>query len=183
MVESTFIKSQENDLVKQLSIKMDELFPVWKQLQQLTSIQAKNDFLDSLPKLQDFFNRRSDLLGLQVFLSDIERYFLKVVIVIDQADHILHFPKDEKGTYITCLIDLLKDLIAVEEFYDQIGGVLGYYYKSLELLYELHHKQKKGNDEILYPPKGVDIAEDTPYVRDAIIQGITWTFVQLGITG
>jgi len=69
MVESTFIKSQENDLVKQLSIKMDELFPVWKQLQQLTSIQAKNGFLDSLPKLQDFFNDKYYFVKL-IFLNE-----------------------------------------------------------------------------------------------------------------
>ncbi len=172
MIESTFIKSQEKDLIKKLSMQMSELLPVCARLQELTSLQAKENFLDSLPKVHEFFNKRPDLFGLQVFLSGIERYLLKILVVMDQAGHVLCFSKNDKGAYVTQLVELLDSLIVVEDFYDQIGGVLGYYYKSIELLYQLHHGQEEESLETLYPPKGVDIDQDTGYVRDAIIQGI-----------
>ncbi|MGM0439498.1 MAG: UTP--glucose-1-phosphate uridylyltransferase [Chlamydiota bacterium] len=66
---------------------------------------------------------------------------------------------------------LLKQLKAIDEAYQAIGGVIGYHAKVLELLAQ--QEGKVTEEEVnYYPPEGVDLSEDSKKVRRALIGGL-----------
>ncbi|KZV39269.1 hypothetical protein F511_14570 [Dorcoceras hygrometricum] len=83
------------------------------------------------------------------------------------------------------LESLLRMLGEVEQFYDCIGGIIGYQLKVLELLTESPHEGRKINHHPLrtktllgcqfveiHPPKVLDLSKDTEYASKAALWGI-----------
>ncbi|KAK6145538.1 hypothetical protein DH2020_022358 [Rehmannia glutinosa] len=89
--------------------------------------------------------------------------------------------KDEESA---ALRSLLKMLGEVEQFYDCIGGIIGYQMKVLELLAQSTHEGQTINwsqqtNKLLkcqfveiHPPSVLDLSEDTEYASQAALWGI-----------
>ncbi|KAJ6720605.1 UTP--GLUCOSE-1-PHOSPHATE URIDYLYLTRANSFERASE 3 CHLOROPLASTIC [Salix viminalis] len=79
---------------------------------------------------------------------------------------------------------LLKSLVEVEEFYDCIGGVIGYQIMVLELLFHSTFKKQTTNWSQhtkesmecqfleIHPPSGLDLSKNTEYASQAALWGI-----------
>ncbi|MBM3191901.1 MAG: hypothetical protein FJZ63_04545, partial [Chlamydiae bacterium] len=171
-MESIFLEKKVYNLAGSLKERLKELALILERVTKADSLQEKSALLDEESKVGQFFSRHPKFLGLQVFLSEKERYLFKVLVVIDQAEHIVQYSKTEQKSHITHLVNLLNALIPVEEFYHQMGGVLGYHYTSLQLLQELQEEAKVVTQESFYPPVGVDLTQDSRYVRESILEGI-----------
>lgn len=63
----------------------------------------------------------------------------------------------------------ITGLGAIEEFYREIGGIVGYHVTCIELLAQKDIKEKKGS---YYPPESIDISTESPLVKTAILSGI-----------
>ncbi|KAJ1263295.1 hypothetical protein BS78_09G172500 [Paspalum vaginatum] len=84
--------------------------------------------------------------------------------------------RSEKGSgEIEVLRSLLKFLGDIEEFYDCIGGIIGYQIMALELLSaskDRMHRPSKDKFVDFHVPCGLNLLEDTEYASQAALWGI-----------
>lgn len=100
-------------------------------------------------------------------LQDKWQYLLKALTLIGQFEKIIPELEKEK------LFFLLTDLNSLENFYSDIGGIIGYHYKILQLLVAKLKKGSIKNDNIhYYPPKTIDFSNLSPYTLNAVSIGI-----------
>ncbi|KAJ9539820.1 hypothetical protein OSB04_026326 [Centaurea solstitialis] len=91
----------------------------------------------------------------------------------------------EKKVDRVALRSLLKTLGDVEEFYDCIGGIIGYQLTILEILSQSAHGEKNINFQHInnsnsmggqlleiHPPSVLDLSQDTEYAAQAAVWGI-----------
>ncbi len=65
----------------------------------------------------------------------------------------------------------LNDLLAVEQFYSEMGGIVGYHSLMLDNLLSLDKKEESAGISYRLPP-WTDITEETPEVRSLIVEGL-----------
>ncbi len=137
-----------------------------RRLASANSLDEKNALLDALPSVDAFFKAHPELCLLSTHLIPEHSLALKEIIAIGQAERLF----GEKAPDQKSLNDLLTKLVPIDHFYREIGGIVGYQAKILDLL--------KGSDEEVsfhagyHSPAFLDIAEETPSVREAISWGI-----------
>ena len=130
------------------------------------SIHEKIEILNALPEVDTYFSFPS---ALKTFLSGLSpecEYVIKGVFAIGQGARLF---EDVEKEGVHRLRPLLEDLIALETFYQDLGGIVGYQHLVLTLLTREKHPTE---DTLLFPPEGTDLSSDTPLLRKAIIQGI-----------
>ncbi len=126
------------------------------------SIKGKNildrdKILDKDLSVQKHFRKYEGLFSIK------QKYLLKSLIIIGEKEIALEAIKNNK-------VDLLlKDLEQVEEFFLDIGGILGYQLRILELL---SNSSKKVENLSFYAPFFIDISKDTKQVRSYARHGI-----------
>ncbi len=130
------------------------------------SLDEKIALLDTLPEINAFFKAHPDLCLLSAGLTPEHTLALKQIVAIGQAERLFAgMIPDQKN-----LNDLLAKLVPVDHFYREIGGIVGYQARILQLL------KGEGEDSRLHTgyhsPAFVDIAEETPGVHEAISWGI-----------
>lgn len=131
---------------------------------ELTTDHEKLGILDALPNVQHYFSSPSPVRTFLSGLSPECELAIKSIVAIDQA-HIFTFHSEAES-----LRSLLEDLLAVERFYKEFGGIVGYHALMQELLQPTEAKELKRT--AFLSPEGVNIAYDTPDVREAVLQGI-----------
>ena len=65
---------------------------------------------------------------------------------------------------------LLEQLLAVERFYMEMGGIVGYQMMMLQFL--LTSEENSVSKDVYLKPEGIDIAKENDNVRQAIVDGI-----------
>ncbi|XP_023732093.1 UTP--glucose-1-phosphate uridylyltransferase 3, chloroplastic [Lactuca sativa] len=108
-----------------------------------------------------------------------------LVEMIEKWDGIDDRQINEKKVDSEALRSLLKTLRDVEEFYDCIGGIIGYQLMVLELLSESAHAEKNINFQHInnsnsigcqlleiHPPNVLDLSQDTEYAAQAALWGV-----------
>jgi UTP---glucose-1-phosphate uridylyltransferase len=93
-----------------------------------------------------------------------EQNVLLSLCAIGQAEHIF------SNFTLTKLRSLLTGLLPVENFYREIGGIVGYHITCLELLEQKEDLTTKGD---YHAPSPRNLAEETPAVRRQTLQGIS----------
>lgn len=135
-----------------------------KRLRASSSIQEKISFLDVYPPVQSFLqNNPSALQG----FSKEKELAGKQLIAIGQWERLVgngNLPKEAVGL-------LLDKMAALDAFYQELGGILGYQEKVLQFL---KGEEDAQNKEILtlHPPSFIDISKMTDKVRSSILAGI-----------
>ena len=122
-----------------------------------------------VPEVVSFFSNPSPLRTFLAGLSEECEYVIKALVAIGQGSFFLNrsLPFLDLTSHYRSLLD---DLLVIENFYKEVGGVVGYQYLVLSLL-----AQEKGEvaDISLKPPERIDLTdENDPAVRSAIVKGI-----------
>ncbi len=125
----------------------------------------KNEILSALPQVQKFLNKTPLL---RTFLSgltpDCESVF-KQLIAIGQAERLF-----QNSSEITAerLRELLVKLLEIDHFYREIGGIIGYQVKVLELLNE----RSEIPTATYHSPSFLHFTEENEEVNQAISWGL-----------
>ncbi|MBN1914417.1 MAG: UTP--glucose-1-phosphate uridylyltransferase [Parachlamydiales bacterium] len=149
-----------------LKEKITWLKPLVLQLQQATSLDQKRTMiLQSVPQHKISQEAR---LFLQDLTPDLSYAFLSL-IALQQEKPLLQFIK--KGSIgEEQLRSFLQELLLVESFYKEIGGIIGYHYKVLSLL--LEKKKQKTDVHAYHKPDFCNISKNTSFVRRQVINGL-----------
>lgn len=135
-------------------------------LKDLASVQDKIEVLDALPGVDAFFSFPSLLKAILIKLPLEYEYVVKVVFAMGQGKRLFEEVDQDKADQVRSLIE---DLLSLETFYRDLGGILGYQYLVLTLLTT---DTGLSDEEMLIPPEGKDIRSDSLEVRKAVIEGI-----------
>ena len=127
-----------------------------------TSVEEKLLLLASVSNLPKDLNDESLPPHLQLILHSL--------FVIGQGEHIFE-KMDSFQTHSQEIKQLLESLVPAEEFYNQLGGLVGYQFQFLQLLAELKMPIQNDNKEYLKPP-GLAISSLTSEVTSYIRAGI-----------
>lgn len=148
-----------------LKTPLDLLDAVAKNLREEVVLEKKVELLSQLKEVKKF----SATFSLQPLLASCslkEKIVIYSVIALGQGERIFTNASSLQKKDIK---PLLTALLPIEEFYREIGGIVGYHVMCLQLLEQKTDREKRG---IYHPPKAVDIAEETPFVFSQSIAGI-----------
>lgn len=129
------------------------------EIKQSSSIEEKISLLRSFTPASPSVKRFLKTATLE------EEVVIRSIVALGQEDRILSGDR-----FARRIRKLLGQLLPVEKFYKEIGGLIGYHLRMQELLSSTE-KKKEGKAEYL-PAEGIDIAQDTEEVRKTILDGI-----------
>ena len=153
-------------LQEPLDRQKERLRSLLVKLRRVSSIHDKIEVLNALPEVDAFFSFPSPL---KTFLSGLSldcEYVIKEVFAIGQGKRLFG---EVENDAIHRLRPLLEDLLAIETFYQDLGGIIGYQHLVLTLLTT---DSRLTEQEQLAPPEGEDLSQDSLEVRKAVIEGI-----------
>ncbi|HSX11450.1 MAG TPA: UTP--glucose-1-phosphate uridylyltransferase [Chlamydiales bacterium] len=133
------------------------------------SVHEKISALDPLPALEKFLAKYPFLRLLLAGLSPECEVALKQTIAIGQGE-CLFSGITESNFDAERFRELIEKLVAIDHFYREIGGIVGYQKTILQLL--------RGPSEVdvspahYHSPSFIDISEETASVKEAIAWGI-----------
>jgi len=148
---------------------MKELAELVEKLQKAVSSHEKIEVLDRFPSVQNFLRESNSVKTFLVGASPEAQVVIKSMIAVGQGERI--FASGEgKGRFANQMPELLDQLLPIEKFYSEIGGIAGYHLRMLQLLLQEPHLESAARQYL--PPEGVDISAETPEVLQAIADGI-----------
>lgn len=131
----------------------------------------KLDQLNRDPSVISFMEGPSALRTFLAGLSIECEVVIKSLIALGQAERL--FPKEESGIGIADQIRaLIEELMPVERFYREIGGLVGYHVLLLRHLQEkpLCEAEAKA---VYHRPQGIDLFDPSEEVRKYVLAGIS----------
>ncbi len=141
-------------------------------LQHAVTILEKLEILNSLPIVQDYLHS-SNLI--KIFLAEIHPegdYAIKSVIAIGQGPVVFNMQKKGKD-YLERLYRLVQQLLDIEHFYQELGGIIGYHLLVLTMIVQKDKINHLDHVDIKYiHPEGLYLDQDTPEVKQAIRWGL-----------
>ncbi len=141
---------QLNDELKKRASPKDKL----TLLNQVESVQS---YLQKNPRLSRFLSEMP--IETQIAAGEL--------IAIGQMDRLLGSGPIEKKP----LLELLHKVMAVDSFYKEIGGIIGYQTKILQFLTKTT-KETRSDIAAFHAPDFIDISEESDAVREAIYVGL-----------
>lgn len=154
------------DYFKMLQNQANELVPLVQNLILSPDLKTKLQILRNFTKEM---KKSETILEALKNRSAISHYIVESIYAIRQDDTIFQI---ESSKNLNDAIDqFIAKLTPVEQFYDRMGGIVGYHLTFLKLLLEKEsecHISPVGFER----PPGLDISQDTPEVRKSIKAGI-----------
>ncbi len=146
--------------------KVDFLESLLNDLSQLNSIEDKIKLLRNLPIVTEYLETNEELnLSLNDFLLEAQFAILSVIAI---GEGPIVFRGYKKESNIDFLVRTLADM---ENFYDTMGGIIGYHLTVLKLIAGGNSPSLE-NETQFKKPEGLDLSNETQEVRDAIRYGI-----------
>ena len=125
------------------------------------NVVDKNLALDELGVVKEYFASRPLHLAMMATLTPECEYVFKAMIVIGQGEIF-------EGCDVTGMRTLVEQLVGIEEYYKEIGGIIGFQEKILEMLSE-----NPPNENFEYcPPPMIDFREESEERAHAIDAGL-----------
>lgn len=146
-----------------LEKQVEELGLLTKELQKSLN---KLEILNEHHLVKDFFS--SSLPSFFKAMTEEEEVVVKSIVAIGQGRRVFSFPASLKEAPQR-FKELMQQLIPVERFYAELGGIVGYHWRVLSLM---SGEEKKAQQATYHRPKGIDISRPTADVVDAILTGI-----------
>lgn len=161
------MKTTEQKKEKSLFLLRAEIEKLRTSLEKESYIEEKVAILDREPIVKAALKRFADLALYLSRLSLFRQYVGKIALAVGQEQLF-----DVANSDIpNCWETLIDDLIAVEDLYKPIGGIIGYQLRAFELLLQ----KNTADDQLAFsfhmPPK-IEIATETRQVRKSVIDGI-----------
>lgn len=142
------------------------------QLLKALSVAEKISILDALPLVEACQTKYPFLRTLLSDLSLESEVAFKEMIAIGGADALFE-GVDASNFHRERLRELLGNLVTIDYFYRELGGIVGYQMKILELLKDrLESPVSATPGSVYHSPSFLDIAEETAAVKEAIEWGI-----------
>lgn len=155
---------------KPIHEQLSALAPISERLQQARSLEEKHAILSSHVFLEKCSpDLRAIIAQLPRFDGEIE-FVVKSIVAIGQEDNVFAF-SGEISTYGTQLQKMIADLVEIERFYQEIGGIVGYHVKMLELMTEERKKNYRQNEQISRP-WGMDLTKNPEKAALAVLEGL-----------
>lgn len=160
---------QATDGEVSLRQELSRLSGLLTQLSECDSYFEKIAVLDELSQVQGLLSEPSPLRTFLAGLSEECEYVIKALFAIGQGEHLFDVPlsvSDPAPRYRR----LLDHLMAIDHFYKDFGGIVGYQTLTLSLLTTPEKQEAKPT---FLPPEGVDLSDENhPQVKRAILDGI-----------
>lgn len=149
--------SEIENLLERLSILSRE-----ERIVSLTNDKQVQETLSSFPKLKAFFAKAEEN----------EQYSISSILALGLCQNVF-FGLDTLDDYKQHLQDLVSHLVEINDFYDGIGGLIGYQLHALKLIeaVEVPHTNEKRIYRYSHPP-GLDLKSNTLELRTIIRLGI-----------
>jgi len=151
-----------------LAESIKDLTPLAKELTQQRKSADKVLLLKDQEIVKLFFENRAELEEALTKLPPERQLVVLSLIAIGEGD-ILFFDFEDVDHHWDLLNTLIDLLIDVENFYDSIGGIVGYHLAFIRLI-----EGNNGNhDPVVYEhPRSVDISEPSAVFDDLVASGI-----------
>lgn len=155
-----------------LEHQIEELKLLVSALQREETIFEKLDLLNSLPLVQDYLFQSSSL---QTFLTGLAPecdFVIKSIIAIGQGPVVLNMHQLGADRF-TLLRSLIQQLLDIEHFYQDLGGIIGYHLTVLNLIINQDHEAANGiqKESRYIHPEGFHLNYSSE-IRKAIRLGI-----------
>lgn len=147
---------------------IEELASLEKRMSQLTSLQEKNRLLFEFSKTTTFFQHHPEAIDKISFYSEKERYILLLLIALGQGEILFEMHKRETQSREN-EENFFSSLEKIDNFYQPMGGILGYHLQFLKLLQGKDQKENVQYDT----PYGIDLTNQTEQVRNYVLNGIS----------
>lgn len=138
-------------------------------LRQTSTIAEKLKLLEREPLVRGFLESGHPIAAYYPDLSPLEQIVISSIAVIDQAKIIFQMPHG-LGDAQSKFAKLLDQLLLIDRFYSDIGGIIGYHYEVIHLLFQKGSEDHEVKD--FFKPQGIDLAEDQKVVEAMVIEGI-----------
>ena len=133
------------------------------QLKTAETVEEKIAALDASPRVARFLKGSHPLRSILADVTPECEIALKQLIAIGQA------PLEQKSVSAEDLSELLKHLLALDGFYRELGGIVGYQAQALRLL----SGQKEHQDRATYhAPSFIDMSQSEGTIAEAIEEGL-----------
>lgn len=131
------------------------------------SASDKIAFLNAVPRVLEYLQKTPALSGLLSQMSPESESVAKQLIAIGQMDRLV----GEEPIDGNALLKLLEKMTAVDAFYRELGGIVGYQNKILEFL-RGSSDLRQSEIAAFHAPDFIDITDETEEVLEAIRIGI-----------
>lgn len=148
-----------------LQFKLSSLSQLSENLKKAVSLPEKIRILNSEKKIQG----PVEIQSLLSQLSEERRYILKQLVLLDQIPVV--FPQKFKKIPLKNIEKFLDDLLEIDQFYHEIGGLIGYHLTILRFLQTPISKKTDLPERKLFPPSFIKISDDES-VRKMVLWGI-----------
>jgi UTP---glucose-1-phosphate uridylyltransferase len=150
-----------------LELQEERLRALLEEMRRFVSIKEKLSWVASLPEVEEFLSRHPFLISKEE--SSERQWVINSVIAIGQG-HIFDVsePSDEA---VSSLEELIQQLLVIERFYAEIGGIIGYQQMTLRLL-RANQNPAPAHPIKFKHLKGRNISVENREVSRAILWGI-----------
>jgi UTP---glucose-1-phosphate uridylyltransferase len=160
MLPGTFLLTLSDDMEETLEHLSEDL-------RQAQSASDKIALLDSNPQVREFLQKIPSFHQLISQMPPEAEAAAKQMIAIGQMERLVGAgPVDGEA-----LLKLLEKMTAMDAFYRELGGIVGYQKKVLQFL-RGSSDLRQSEIAAFHAPDFIDITEETPEVMDAIQRGI-----------
>ncbi len=154
-----------------LETELQRLFTLTEALKRCSSDRERIETLDRQPRVLQWLENPSWLKTFSERTSPEFELILKSMVAIGQEDHLA--PRDEESSlFAEKLRAMLEDLVPVEAFYKEMGGIIGYHSTMFSFLCPEGQMSKEMQPGFYHRPPGIDISTEDKFVRDYILEGI-----------
>jgi len=155
-----------------LTKQIDELQELLRSLENKTNYCDKLIVLNAIPIVHDYLRQSGPVQTFLRILTPESEFAMKSIIAIGQAPVVFNTQHLNEDPFKK-LLTLLEQLLEIELFYDDLGGIIGYHLTVLMLiLRRLKPQDPLPNDTDYIRPEGIDLGEDSRRVREAVRRGI-----------
>lgn len=144
---------------------MKEIQELSVRLSNVSSVEEKNEILDQVVLVSEFL--KSEPFCFLSKLSPELQVVLKQIVAIGQWDRLAAKEPVDFNALVVCL----QKLAAIDLFYAELGGIIGYQTKILGFL----KSSTQGARSLgvgYHPPSFINIEQETDLVDDAVLYGI-----------
>lgn len=153
---------------QKMNDKINDLKSLSSHLQTAVSISEKIAILNEWEDVKSYFSQKNPFLSISLSLE--AEYVVKAIVAIGQGPIVFNMNGVEKN-YEEPLNTLVNQLIEIENFYIQLGGIVGYYLTFLDLIKEAKQSTKDKNCVYLHP-EGVRIDQKNHFLNSILKKGL-----------
>jgi hypothetical protein len=151
-----------------LEKQKNALEPLIEELKKTKGVEKKLALISHFKQVSATFENMLAAFPFMLHMEALELLCIKSLIALDQQEILLQPTSDAEDD----IKRLVEQLIPIETFYREMGGMIGYHYKVIALILEQHHSSPKALPHSFHHPDGLDFSKDTPHSRKAIRQGL-----------